>query len=183
MSHAFLAAALVLGVATVASAQPVAVNTPAPRLQGIDAWLNSEPIELEKLQGKVVVVHFWAFGCINCIRNYPHYASWQKDYESKGLVILGVHTPETQTEKDLERVRKKVKDNGMTYPIAVDGKALTWKAWGTHWWPSVYLIDRQGIIRYRWNGELNWNDFPGEKMMRQRIERLLAEEAKQGSRD
>lgn len=172
----FTIAVMLVGFATADAQTPLSLNTPAPKLVGIDAWINSEPLELSKIEGKVIVVHFWTFGCINCIRNYPHYAGWQKDFADKGLVIVGVHTPETQGERDLERVRKKVKDNGMTYPIAVDGSAQTWKAWSTSWWPTIYLIDRQGMVRYQWNGELNWNGIDGEKMMRRRIERLLAEE-------
>jgi hypothetical protein len=91
------------------------------------------------------------------------------------VTIIGVHTPETDEEKKIETVRKKVKDNGMKYPIAVDGSAKTWKAWGNQWWPSVYLIDKQGNVRYRWDGELNWKESKGEKIMRKKIEELLAE--------
>lgn len=91
-------------------------------------------------------------------------------------MVLGVHTPESEGEKNLDRVRQKVKDNGMKYPIAVDGAAKTWQAWGNRYWPSVYLIDKQGNVRYRWDGELNWKEIQGEKMIRRRIEELLAEQ-------
>ena len=89
--------------------------------------------------------------------------------------MIGVHTPETEGEKKIEKVRKKVKDNGMKYPVAVDGSARTWQVWGNRYWPSVYLIDKKGVVRYRWEGELNWKDVRGEKIMRKKIEELLAE--------
>jgi hypothetical protein len=89
--------------------------------------------------------------------------------------MIGVHTPETNEEKKIEKIRKKVKENGMKYPIAVDGSARTWRAWGNRYWPSIYLIDRKGVVRYRWDGELNGKDVKGEKLMREKIEALLAE--------
>lgn len=91
------------------------------------------------------------------------------------MVVLGVHTPETDGEKKLDSVRQKVKEHEIKYPVAVDGAGKTWQAWGNRYWPSVYLIDKQGYVRYRWDGELNWKDVRGEKLMRQRIEKLLAE--------
>jgi thiol-disulfide isomerase/thioredoxin len=158
-----------------AAQQPVAMKTPAPELQGIDEWINSKPLSLKDLKGKVVVVHFWTFGCINCIHNYPHYAGWHKDFAAKDVVVIGIHTPETLAEKKIDRVRKKVKDNRMKYPIAVDCSAKTWQTWGNRLWPSVYLIDRKGNVRYRWDGELNWKETKGETIMRKKIEELLAE--------
>lgn len=100
---------------------------------------------------------------------------WHKDYSEKGLVVLGVHTPETEREKKVESVRQKVKDNGIKHPVAIDNEAKTWKAWGNRYWPSVYLIDKKGNVRYRWDGELNFNTTKGEKLMRERIDKLLAE--------
>ena len=109
------------------------------------------------------------------MRNYPWYAGWDKDLSKKGLTVIGVHTPETQDEAVIERVRQKVRDNGMKYPIAVDGSKTIWKAWRNQFWPSVYLIDKKGNVRYRWDGELNWKDAKGEKIMRKKIEALLTE--------
>jgi hypothetical protein len=91
------------------------------------------------------------------------------------VTIIGVHTPETEGEKKIEKVRQKVKSNGMNYAIAVDGSGKTWQAWGNRYWPSVYLIDKKGHVRYRWDGELNWKGARGEKVMRKKIEELLAE--------
>lgn len=147
----------------------------APPFEQIDAWINTEPLTWDKLDGKVVAVHFWAFGCINCKRNLPHYQSWYETYAGKGLFIVGMHTPETQAERVPEAVREKVAENGIRYPIALDGAAKNWNAWATRWWPSVYLVDKQGYIRYWWYGELNWQGANGEKLMRLRIEELLAE--------
>ena len=91
------------------------------------------------------------------------------------MIVLGVHTPETEGEADLAQVRKKVKANGMKYPIAVDRDGKTWNAWDNRFWPSVYLIDKHGYVRYRWDGELNWNGTNGEAILRKKIEELLAE--------
>jgi hypothetical protein len=93
----------------------------------------------------------------------------------KSLVIAGIHTPETEGEKSIDSVRLKVKEHKIQYPVAVDSARKTWEAWGNQYWPSVYLIDKQGYVRYRWDGELNWKEIKGEELMRRRIEELLAE--------
>jgi peroxiredoxin len=155
--------------------EPVAMNIPAPELQGIEEWINAKPMAWKDLKGQVVVLHFWTFGCINCIHNYPCYAGWHEDFAGKGVTIIGVHTPESDGEKKIEAVRKKVKDNGMKYAVAVDSEGKTWAAWGNRWWPSIYLIDKKGSVRYRWDGELNWNKVKGEEVLRKKIKELLAE--------
>jgi thiol-disulfide isomerase/thioredoxin len=147
----------------------------APQLRGVEAWINSEPKSLEELRGKVVVVHFWAFGCINCIHNLPHYQSWFEKYPQSDLAIIGIHTPETGAERDLDNLRANVKERQIKYPVAVDGAAENWKAWANHMWPSVYVIDRRGQVRAWWYGELTWEGARGEESMRKRIEELLAE--------
>ena len=147
----------------------------APAFEQVDQWFNSEPVDWRKLEGKVTAVHFWAFGCINCVRNLPHYKSWDEKYASKGLVVVGFHTPETQAERVVESVGSRVKENEIRYPVAVDGAAKNWNAWATRWWPSVYLVDKRGYVRYWWYGELNWEGAKGEEFMRQKIEELLAE--------
>ena len=91
------------------------------------------------------------------------------------MKIVGVHTPETQGEANIDNVRKKVKENEIAYPIAVDTRGKTWMAWANRYWPSVYLIDKRGYVRYRWDGELNWKDTKGEEIMRKKIEELMAE--------
>jgi len=170
-----LAMLLVAAAAAGQAPAPVALEVKAPEFLGIETWLNGKPRDWKSLRGKVVVVHFWAFGCINCIRNYPHYKRWDAELGKKGLVVIGVHTPETAIEKQLQRVRDKVKANGMTYPIAIDTAAKTWKNWGNQVWPAVYLVDRKGMVRYRWYGEMNHGRVRAEPVMRQKIEQLLAE--------
>jgi alkyl hydroperoxide reductase subunit AhpC len=153
-------------------------NQKAPEFEDIEAWINSKPLKFSELKGKVVVVHIYAYGCINCVRNLPWYNAWYEDYKDQGLAMIGIHTPELEHEKRLENVRKKVKEAKMEYPIAVDAKATMWKKFNNHYWPSIYLIDKQGIARYGWAGELNINGVEGEKLMREKIERLLKEAAR-----
>jgi len=153
---------------------PLAVK--APELREASAWVNSESLTLAKLRGRVVALHFWTFGCSNCIHNYPAYKAWHTAYSQKGLTILGIHTPETQGEHNIESVRTKAGENGLTFPILVDNDRKNWDAWSNNIWPSVYLIDKKGCVRYWWYGELNWQGAEGEKWMRERIDELLAED-------
>jgi peroxiredoxin len=156
--------------------QPFTVR--APELQDAESnevWVNSEPLSLAKLRGRVVVVHFWTFGCINCIHNYEWYRGWQKDFASKGVTIIGIHTPETQGERDAARLRAKAAENGLDFPILIDNHRQNWDAWGNNMWPSVYLVDRSGRVRYWWYGELKWGGRDGEKLTRTRIQELLSE--------
>jgi len=149
----------------------------APELTGVTEWINTSPLTLEQLRGKVVAVHFYAFGCINCVRNLPHYNRWHEDFDGDEFIVLGIHRPETQTEHEVEKARRKASEAGMEYPIAIDNESHNWDAWVNRVWPSVYLIDKSGFVRYWWYGELNWQGSPGEKWMRQRITELLAEPA------
>jgi peroxiredoxin len=151
------------------------IGAVAPELQGANTWINSQPQTIAGLRGKVVVVHFWAFGCINCVRNLPHYQSWYQTFPKSELVIVGIHTPETDREKNVDNLRQNVSERGIEYPVVFDAAAENWKAWGNHMWPSVYLIDKQGRVRNWWYGELNWDGARGEEFMRKRIAALLAE--------
>ncbi len=152
---------------------PVACR--APELGEVTAWLNSAPLSLESLRGKVVVVHFYTFGCINCIRNLPHYKGWYGRFDRDDVEIVGIHRPETEGERDIDRVRQKAAEAGQKYPIAVDNDARNWDLWRNRIWPSVYLVDKRGFIRYWWYGELNWQGAEGEQWMRARIAELIAE--------
>jgi thiol-disulfide isomerase/thioredoxin len=126
----------------------------------------------------VVVIHFWTNGCINCIHNYPHYRAWQDKYkDNKNLVIVGVHTPEFDAERDSDRIKDRAVKNGLKFPIAVDNDSATWKAWGNRYWPSVYLVDKAGKVRHRWEGELGDE---GYKTMTGFIDGLLAEQPASG---
>lgn len=147
----------------------------APEMRDVEAWINTSPLSLQTQRGKVVVVHFWAFGCINCVRNLPHYQAWHEKFPAKDLTIIGIHTPETATERDLEKLRLSIAERGIKYPVAFDLNGENWKAWANNLWPSVYLIDRQGQVRSWWYGELNWQGATGEAQMRERIAGLIAE--------
>jgi thiol-disulfide isomerase/thioredoxin len=147
----------------------------APELKTVDAWIGSPPLKLGDLRGKVVAFHFWAFGCINCVHNLPHYTAWHERFSERGLVVVGLHTPETQAERVLSSLEEKVKEYAIAYPVAVDHENQNWAAWSNSMWPSVYLVDKRGRVRYWWYGEMNWQGTQGEKFMRQKIEELLAE--------
>ncbi len=147
----------------------------APEMRSVECWINTSPLTLESQRGKVVAVHFWAFGCINCIRNLPHYQAWHEKFPDKDLTIIGIHTPETAAERDLDKLRANIIERGIKYPVAFDLTGENWKAWANNLWPSVYLIDRQGQVRSWWYGELNWQGATGEAQMRERIAALIAE--------
>jgi cytochrome c biogenesis protein CcdA/thiol-disulfide isomerase/thioredoxin len=125
----------------------------APELRGITAWINSSPLSLSSLRGKVVLVHFWTFGCINCRHVQPYVKAWWDRYASEGLVVLGVHTPELSFERDLSNVRQAVRDEGVTFPVAFDPSFDTWNAYRNRYWPAFYFVDRSGHIRYTHAGE------------------------------
>jgi peroxiredoxin len=147
----------------------------APELVDSGEWLNSEPLTLESLAGNVVVVHFYAFGCINCIRNYPTYLDWHEKFRDRTVVILGIHTPETSAEEDSAAVTTKAEDAEFKFPVLIDNAKANWNAWGNSMWPSVYLVDKRGYLRSFWPGELKWDGATGDEWMSARIEELLAE--------
>jgi peroxiredoxin len=151
------------------------VAVKAPEIAGIEGWVNSSPLRLSELHGKVVVLHFWTFGCINCIHNLPIYKTWYDELPHDKVEIVGIHTPETAEEHQFARLQDAVKERGLKFPIAMDINGETWKAWGNSVWPSVYLIDRQGNVRYWWTGEMKWNGAAGDQWMRRKIEEQIAE--------
>jgi len=147
----------------------------APELVDSGEWLNSAPLTIKALAGKVVVLHFYAFGCSNCINNYPTYLDWQERFRDKDVVILGIHAPETAAEHESSAVKTKADHAGFEFPILIDGTKANWTAWGNSMWPSVYLVDKRGYLRHFWPGELKWQGATGDQWMRARIEELLAE--------
>ncbi len=126
---------------------------PAPELIGGGNWLNSEPLTLAELRGQVVLIDFWTYGCINCQRTRPHVRAWWDAYRDDGLVIIGVHTPEFESEKSLENVRAAVVEQGVTWPVVQDNEKQIWRAYENRYWPRFYLIDKQGNIIYDHIGE------------------------------
>ena len=116
-------------------------------------WFNSKPLTVKELRGKVVLVDFWTYTCINCIRTLPYIEAWHEKYKDKGLVVVGVHTPEFEFEKDPKNVEAAIKDFGLTYPIMQDNNYATWEAYNNRYWPAKYLIDRDGKIYYTHFGE------------------------------
>ncbi len=125
----------------------------APDFKDITAWINSKPLTISELHGKVVLVDFWTYSCINCLRTLPHLKAWDDAYRKAGLVIVGVHTPEFAFEHEVSNVRKATRDLGVRYPVAVDDDAATWGAYQNSYWPAEYLIDRHGDIREIKEGE------------------------------
>ena len=125
----------------------------APELVGVTGWINSQPLNISGLKGKVVLVDFWTYSCINCIRTLPYLESWHDKYYSSGLVIIGVHTPEFEFEKVPDNVKDAVKRYGIKYAVAQDNNYDTWKAYDNKYWPRKYIIDKEGNIRYDHIGE------------------------------
>ena len=114
----------------------------APELVGTQRWINSEPLTVEGLRGKVVLVDFWTYSCINCIRTLPYLGQWHAKYADKGLVIIGVHSPEFEFEKDYNNVKNAVEQYGIEYPVVQDNNFATWQAYDNRFWPRKYVIDK-----------------------------------------
>lgn len=140
-----------------------------PELTGATLWLNSPPLTREQLRGKVVLVDFWTYSCINCLRALPYVKAWAEKYKSHGLVVIGVHAPEFAFEKDPANVRRAVSDLGVTYPVALDNSLTIWQAFNNQYWPAHYFIDAEGRIRHHHFGEGEYDR--SESVIRQ----LLAE--------
>ncbi|CEK11452.1 cytochrome c biogenesis protein DipZ [Legionella hackeliae] len=125
----------------------------APPIEGIEAWINSPPLKLSDLQGKVVLIDFWTYSCINCIRTIPYLKAWYNKYQNQGLVIIGIHSPEFDFEKNLANVQNAVKRYGIHYPVALDNQFATWRNYNNHYWPAHYLINKNGKVVYQYFGE------------------------------
>jgi peroxiredoxin len=147
----------------------------APELVDTGEWINSNPLQIANLRGKVVVVHFYTCVCSNCIHNYPSYRNLQQHFADSEVVMIGIHTPEVEVDRDVNFVRQKTTEQKLTFPILIDNDKSNWNAWGNSMWPSVYVLDKQGYLRHFWPGELQWQGNDGEKIVRERIEHLLAE--------
>ncbi|MEM5423777.1 cytochrome c biogenesis protein DipZ [Paraburkholderia ferrariae] len=140
-----------------------------PALDGANAWLNSAPLTPEALRGKVVLVNFWTYSCINCLRTLPYLKTWADRYRNDGLVVIGVHTPEFGFEHDTGNVKRALANLDIRYPVAVDSDYRIWNAFGNQYWPAFYLVDAQGRVRYHHFGEGDY------AQAEQAIQRLLAD--------
>jgi thiol-disulfide isomerase/thioredoxin len=145
----------------------------APEFAKITGYINTEPINLKNLKGKVVLVDFWTYSCINCIRTIPYLVDWNEKYSDKGLVIVGIHSPEFEFEKNIDNVKAAVQKYGIKYPVLQDNDKGTWDAYQNRYWPRKYLIDNEGYIRYDHIGEGGYAEI--EKV----IQSLLTERAAQ----
>ncbi len=141
----------------------------APSFAGATQWLNSPPLTPEALKGKVVLVDFWTYSCVNCLRAIPYVKAWAEKYKDQGLVVVGVHAPEFAFEKNLSNVKQAVADLGISYPVAIDNDYAIWRAFKNQFWPAHYFIDAQGRIRHHHFGE---GDYDGSERV---IQQLLAE--------
>lgn len=147
----------------------------APEFAPDTEWFNSSPLTLESLRGKVVVVHFYAFQCHNCHANFEIYRRWHEKYAEQGVVVVGIQSPETQTERDPNSVREAAKDRKLEFPIIMDREMKNWDRWANTMWPTVYVIDKRGYLRHWWQGELNWKGATADKTVESIIEAALAE--------
>jgi thiol-disulfide isomerase/thioredoxin len=143
-----------------------------PPLTGVTGWLNSPPLTPEALKGKVVLIDFWTYSCINCLRAIPYVQAWAEKYKDQGLVVIGVHAPEFAFEKNVTNVRSAVTDLRITYPVAIDNDYAVWRAFGNEYWPAHYFIDAEGRIRHHHFGEGDYEE--SERV----IQQLIAETGK-----
>ncbi len=122
-------------------------------LDGAPAWLNSEPLTADALRGRVVLMDFWTYSCVNWLRTLPYVSAWHERYRDDGLVVVGAHAPEFGFEHDLANVRRAARDLGVGYPVVIDNDFVIWRAFDNHYWPAVYLVDREGRVRFHHFGE------------------------------
>jgi thiol-disulfide isomerase/thioredoxin len=157
---------------------PAAAHLPVegefPSLDGATGWLNSQPLTAAGLRGKVVLVDFWTYTCINWLRSYPYVRAWAEKYKPQGLVVIGVHSPEFGFEHDVDNVRRAVKDLKVDYPVAIDNDFAVWRAFRNQYWPALYFVDAQGRIRHHKFGEGDYEQ--SERVLQQ----LLAEAGARG---
>ena len=148
----------------------------APELIDSENWFGTDRPKLSKLRGQVVLVHFYAFQCHNCIANFHIYNRWHESLASKGVQLIGIQTPETSTESDPNAVSQAAQRDGFKFPVLIDLKKSNWDAWSNTMWPTVYVIDKQGYVRFWWQGELNWQGATHDKTIEKLVDKLLQEQ-------
>jgi thiol-disulfide isomerase/thioredoxin len=149
-------AALLLAFVVLASAANAGGQQTLPDLSGATSWLNSPPLNRDQLKGKVVLIDFWTYSCINCLRSLPYLRAWDARYKASGLVIIGVHSPEFDFEKNPANIQKALRKFGITYPVAIDSEHRIWDAFHNQYWPAHYFIDAKGKVRHHHFGEGNY---------------------------
>jgi thiol-disulfide isomerase/thioredoxin len=157
------------GAAATPAANPADNGSTAPEFTGIDTWLNSDPLTIQQLRGKVVLVDFWTYTCINCIHVLPYVKTWNQKYKGQGLVVVGVHTPEFPFERNTDNVKTAIKRFDITFPVAQDNRYATWSAYNNQYWPAFYLVDKKGRVVYTHFGESDYDQTEAK------IKALLAE--------
>jgi thiol-disulfide isomerase/thioredoxin len=145
-----------------------------PGFEGATGWLNTPPLTTQELRGQVVLVDFWTYTCINWLRTLAYVRAWAQKYQHRGLVVVGVHTPEFPFERDLDNVRREVSDKNVWYPVALDSDYAVWRAFGNRYWPAIYLADAEGRIRHHQFGEGGYDDC--ERAIQQLLREAGAEE-------
>jgi thiol-disulfide isomerase/thioredoxin len=176
-AHQLLLAAILAGAINVRAEEKLPIEGDLPSFDGATTWLNSPPLTAKGLRGKVVLVDFWTYTCINWLRTLPYVRAWAEKYKDQGLVVIGVHTPEFDFEQDLDNVRRAVKDMNVGYPVAVDSRHAIWRAFNNQYWPALYFIDARGRIRHHHFGE---GEYAHSELV---IQQLLAEAGARVDRD
>lgn len=148
----------------------------APELVDSGYWVSTDHPTLQSLRGQVVLVHFYAFQCHNCVANFGHYKRWDESLRKKGVRLIGIQTPETEAERSPEKVIGAAKKEGFQFPVLIDVQSKNWAVWGNTMWPTVYVIDKKGYIRFWWQGELNWQGATVDQRIEKVVEQLLSED-------
>ncbi len=159
---------IVLGILPAWISADAAVGTKAPEIANA-TWLNGAPLRMADLRGKVVMVEFWTFGCYNCRNVEPAVKQWNQQYTDQGSVVIGVHSPELSYEREIEHVKRYIREHNIRFAVPIYNDFSTWNAYGNRYWPAMYLIDKRGIIRYVKIGE------GGNRDTERQIQVLLAE--------
>jgi len=176
-AHQLLLAGILAGAVNASADEKLPIEGDMPSFDGATTWLNSPPLTAKGLRGKVVLVDFWTYTCINWLRTLPYVRAWAEKYKDQGLVVIGVHTPEFEFERDLDNVRRAVKEMNVGYPVAVDSRYAIWRAFDNNYWPALYFIDARGRIRHHHFGE---GEYAHSELV---IQQLLAEAGARVDRD